>query len=60
MLPTENKGSMLVRVGYQPRPKSIELLAKIIIQNNYNCTLIIFAQNKEWTKFWIGCGSPAD
>jgi hypothetical protein len=36
-----------------------ESIAKLLIQINYYCILIIFVQNKEWTKIWVGCGSPA-
>jgi hypothetical protein len=32
-----------------------KLLAKLLIQNNQYFILIIFAQNKERTKFWVGC-----
>jgi hypothetical protein len=35
-----------------------ESLVKLLVQNNHCCILIIFAQNKEQTKFRVRCGSP--
>jgi hypothetical protein len=33
-----------------------KLLVELLIQNNYYCILIIFEQNKEWTRIETGAG----